>query len=417
MIRPLLDRPLYVMLKPVGSRCNLACQYCYYQDKGTALLSEELLETFTRQYLEAQVVPQVLFTWHGGEPLLRPLSFYKKALALQRRYARGRHIDNCLQTNGTLLTDEWCEFLRENNFLVGISIDGPQALHDTYRRTKPPVAPASPDVPLVPSVPLVPEVPDNPSPVPPHPRTPVPSPSWDLVMRGIALLKKHGVQWNAMATVNAANVAHPKAFYRFFLDLGCEFLQFTPVVSRYEIGRGSPRPPVPLTSLTPHQWGHFLCTLYDEWVRNDVRRMVVQLFDATLANWIGVPPSLCSMAPTCGQAAVMEADGSVYSCDHFVFPEYRLGNIREHTITQLLYSERQRQFGLAKRDALTRQCRECPFLFACHGECPKNRFVTDCYGNPGHNYLCAGYRQFFAHLAADPYWAELQTMVKRTLRP
>jgi uncharacterized protein len=145
--------------------------------------------------------------------------------------------------------------------------------------------------------------------------------------------------------------------------------------------------------------------------------MVVQLFDATLANWIGVPPSLCSMAPTCGQAAVMEADGSVYSCDHFVFPEYRLGNIREHTITQLLYSERQRQFGLAKRDALTRQCRECPFLFACHGECPKNRFVTDCYGNPGHNYLCAGYRQFFAHLAADPYWAELQTMVKRTPAP
>jgi uncharacterized protein len=408
MIRPLLDRPLYVMLKPVGSRCNLACQYCYYQDKGTALLSEELLETFTRQYLEAQVVPQVLFTWHGGEPLLRPLSFYKKALALQRRYARGRHIDNCLQTNGTLLTDEWCEFLRENNFLVGISIDGPQALHDTYRRTKPPVAPASPDVPLVPSVPLVPDDPLVPS---------VPSPSWDLVMRGIALLKKHGVQWNAMATVNAANVAHPKAFYRFFLDLGCEFLQFTPVVSRYEIGRGYPRTPVPPTSLTPHQWGHFLCTLYDEWVRNDVQRMVVQLFDATLANWIGVPPSLCSMAPTCGQAAVMEADGSVYSCDHFVFPEYRLGNIREHTITQLLYSERQRQFGLAKRDALTRQCRECPFLFACHGECPKNRFVTDCYGNPGHNYLCAGYRQFFAHLAADPYWAELQTMVKRTLRP
>ena len=414
MIRPLLDRPLYVMLKPVGSRCNLACQYCYYQDKGTALLSEELLETFTRQYLEAQVVPQVLFTWHGGEPLLRPLSFYKKALALQRRYARGRHIDNCLQTNGTLLTDEWCEFLRENNFLVGISIDGPQALHDTYRRTKPPVAPASPLVPLVPDNPSPRHVSSHVSRLTPHDKT---SPSWDLVMRGIALLKKHGVQWNAMATVNAANVAHPKAFYRFFLDLGCEFLQFTPVVSRYEIGRGYPRTPVPPTSLTPHQWGHFLCTLYDEWVRNDVRRMVVQLFDATLANWIGVPPSLCSMAPTCGQAAVMEADGSVYSCDHFVFPEYRLGNIREHTITQLLYSERQRQFGLAKRDALTRQCRECPFLFACHGECPKNRFVTDCYGNPGHNYLCAGYRQFFAHLAADPYWAELQTMVKRTLRP
>ena len=344
--------PLYVMLKPVGSRCNLACRYCYYLEKGKlypeqAPLSEELLETFIRQYIEAQTMPEVLFTWHGGEPLLQPLSFYRKALELQQRYARGRQIDNCLQTNGTLLTDEWCEFLRENRFLVGISIDGPQTYHDAYRCR-----------------------------------------SFDKVMRGIRLLQKHHVEWNAMATVNHLNADHPVEFYRFFKEIGCQYLQFTPVVERD-------------FSVTPEQWGRFLCGVYDEWVKADVGQIFVQLFDATLANWAGEPPGICSMSPTCGRAAVMEANGDVYSCDHFVFPEYRLGNIRQQSLTEMLYGERQQQFGRSKRTSLPRQCRECRFLFACHGECPKNRFVKDKYGEHGLNYLCKGYQQFFAHVAAD----------------
>ena len=352
--------PLYVMLKPVGSRCNLACQYCYYLEKGKLYpeqepLSEELLETFIRQYIEAQTMPEVLFTWHGGEPggepLLQPLSFYRKALELQQRYARGRQIDNCLQTNGTLLTDEWCEFLRENRFLVGISIDGPQTYHDAYRCR-----------------------------------------SFDKVMRGIRLLQKHNVEWNAMATVNHLNADDPVGFYRFFKEIGCQFLQFTPVVERV-----SQRD----TSVTPEQWGRFLCGVYDEWKQKDIGQIFVQLFDATLANWAGEPPGICSMSPTCGRAAVMEANGDVYSCDHFVFPEYRLGNIRQQSLTEMLYGERQQQFGRNKHAGLPRQCRECRFLFACHGECPKNRFLKDKYGEPGLNYLCAGYQQFFAHVATD----------------
>ena len=344
--------PLYVMLKPVGSRCNLACRYCYYLEKGRLYpnqepLSEELLEIFIQQYLEAQTMPQVLFTWHGGEPLLQPLSFYRKALELQKKYSRGRQIDNCLQTNGTLLTDEWCEFLRENQFLVGISIDGPQTYHDAYRC---------------------------------H--------SFEKVMRGIRLLQKHNVEWNAMATVNHLNADHPIDFYRFFKDIGCQYLQFTPVVERD-------------TSVTPEQWGDFLCGVYDEWVKEDIGQIFVQLFDATLANWAGEPPGICSMSPYCGRAAVMEANGDVYSCDHFVFPEYHLGNIRQQSLTEMLYGERQQQFGHNKSARLPRQCRECKFLFACHGECPKNRFLKDKYGQPGLNYLCAGYQQFFAHVAAD----------------
>ena len=347
--------PLYVMLKPVGSRCNLACNYCYYLEKGKlypgqASLSEELLETFIRQYIEAQTMPEVLFTWHGGEPLLQPLSFYRKALELQQRYARGRQIDNCLQTNGTLLTDEWCEFLRENRFLVGISIDGPQTYHDAYRCR-----------------------------------------SFDKVMRGIRLLQKHSVEWNAMATVNHLNADDPVGFYRFFKEIGCQYLQFTPVVE----------PSLCDTSVTPEQWGRFICGVYDEWVKADVGQIFVQLFDATLANWAGEPPGICSMSPTCGRAAVMEANGDVYSCDHFVFPEYRLGNIRQQSLTEMLYGERQQQFGRNKRASLPRQCRECRFLFACHGECPKNRFIKDRYGEDGLNYLCKGYRQFFAHVASD----------------
>ena len=371
------SRPLYVMLKPAGARCNLRCRYCYYLEKDhlygsndAHFMSERLLEKFIADYMQAQTTPEVLFTWHGGEALLRPIAFYQRALQLQRRYARGRQVVNSIQTNGTLLTPEWCEFLRENGFLVGISIDGPRNVHDAYRRTS------------------------------------ADGPSFDRVMQGLQLLKDHHVEWNALAVVNNLNVEKPREFYRFFKDIGCQYLQFAPIVERI-VSRDDGLTLAPgmqeggrLTShsITPSQWGRFLCELFDEWVVADVGSIFVQIFDATLANWVGVTPGICSLSAHCGHAAVMEHNGDVYSCDHFVFPEYRLGNLNEKTITEMVYSPQQQRFAQMKTAMLPRQCRECPFLFACHGECPKNRFLRDKYGNAGLNYLCEGYRQFFSHV-------------------
>ena len=365
------------MLKPAGARCNLRCRYCYYLEKDhlyagndAHFMSERLLEKFIADYMQAQTTPEVLFTWHGGEALLRPIAFYERALQLQRRYARGRQVVNSIQTNGTLLTPEWCEFLRENGFLVGISIDGPRNVHDAYRRTS------------------------------------ADGPSFDRVMQGLQLLKEHHVEWNALAVVNNLNVEKPREFYRFFKDIGCQYLQFAPIVERI-VSRDDGLTLAPgmqeggrLTShsITPSQWGRFLCELFDEWVVADVGSIFVQIFDATLANWVGVTPGICSLSAHCGHAAVMEHNGDVYSCDHFVFPEYRLGNLNEKTITEMVYSPQQQRFAQMKTAMLPRQCRECPFLFACHGECPKNRFMRDKYGNAGLNYLCEGYRQFFSHV-------------------
>ena len=372
-------RPLYVMLKPVGAACNLACNYCYYLEKSNLYkhqpkrqMSEELLERFVKDYIEAQTMNEVVFTWHGGEPTLRPLSFYQKAVELQKKYAGGRVIHNSLQTNGTLLTDEWCRFLKENNWLVGISIDGPEELHDRYRR-------------------------DSQG-----------KPSWKRVMEGIRLLQHYGVEWNAMAVVNRYNADHPQAFYRFFKSIGCQYIQFTPIVERnmqHADGRhlasigDATDAPVTDFSVTPEQWGSFLCGLFDEWVKQDIGRVFVQIFDSMLANWVGVAPGSCIYAKECGHAGVMEFNGDVYSCDHFVFPQYKLGNINEHTLIEMLYGEKQRRFSQLKYNKLPRQCKECRWAFACHGECPKNRFVNDRYGNPGLNYLCAGYRRFFEHIA------------------
>lgn len=371
------SRPLYVMLKPAGARCNLRCRYCYYLEKDhlyagndAHFMSERLLEKFIADYMQAQTTPEVLFTWHGGEALLRPIAFYERALQLQRRYARGRQVVNSIQTNGTLLTPEWCEFLRENGFLVGISIDGPRDVHDAYRRTS------------------------------------ADGPSFDRVMQGLQLLKEHHVEWNALAVVNNLNVEKPREFYRFFKDIGCQYLQFAPIVERI-VSRDDGLTLAPgmqeggrLTShsITPSQWGRFLCELFDEWVVADVGSIFVQIFDATLANWVGVTPGICSLSAHCGHAAVMEHNGDVYSCDHFVYPEYRLGNLNEKTITEMVYSPQQQRFAQMKTTMLPRQCRECQFLFACHGECPKNRFLRDKYGNAGLNYLCEGYRQFFSHV-------------------
>ena len=386
-------KPLYVMLKPAGAHCNLACKYCYYLEKNklypTAqrhLMSDEMLEQFTREYIEAQTMNQVLFTWHGGEPLLRSIDFYCKALSLQQKYAGGRRIDNVIQTNGTLLTDEWCEFFAQNHWLVGISIDGPQPDHDHYRLTA------------------------------------AGKPSWKKVMQGIKLLKKHGVEWNAMAVVNAYNANHPLEFYRFFKENGCQFLQFTPIVerlTRHEDGRNlaslADKDEISLSeaSVAPEQWGYFLCAIFDEWVRKDVGKIFVEIFDCTLANWMGISPGICAYSKECGHAGVMEHNGDVYSCDHFVFPEYKLGNIRDYSLIDMLYGEQQQEFSRLKHSSLPRQCKECDMEFACHGECPKNRFMKDKYGDSGLNYLCPGYYHYYQHVAPYMDYMKQELMSQR----
>ena len=371
--------PMYIMVKPVGSACNLRCDYCYYLEKqhlyaneGRQMLSDELLERFIREYIESQTTPEVLFTWHGGEPLVRPLAFYEKVVRLQQRYARGRRIANSLQTNGTLINDDWARFFHDQGWLIGVSLDGPEAYHDAFRRTR------------------------------------GGGPSFRNVIRGIDILNRHAVEWNALAVANRLNGDHPLSFYRFFKNIGCRYIQVTPVVERlahHDDGRqlaslvdeGQLAP----FSIRPKQWGNFLCTIFDEWVRHDVSIFFINIFDATLANWVGVAPGLCTMAKHCGHAGVMEHNGDVYSCDHFVFPEYKLGNIHEQSLVEMMYSERQRRFGRAKADSLPTQCRECQWLNACHGECPRNRFIHTANGEPGLNYLCEGYRQYFSHVA--PY--------------
>ena len=340
-----------------------------YQDPSQ-LMSDDTLELFIKEYIESQTTPEVMFIWHGGEPMLRPIAFYQRAIELQQRYANGRRIDNCIQTNATLITDEWCKFLSRNNFLVGVSIDGPRQMHDALRKT---------------------HQGDG---------------SYGDVIRGIRLLTKYHIEWNAMATVNAVNVKHPLEFYRFFRDeLECRYLQFTPVVERTDTSNGSHRlmhgaesnGTITPYSVTAKQWGEFLCAIFDEWVHNDVGTMFVQLFDSTLANWVGAPAGVCTMSKYCGQGAAIEHNGDVYSCDHFVFPEYKLGNIHDSSLISMMYGSKQREFGESKHRSLPRQCHECRYEFACHGECPRNRFITTADGEPGLNYLCEGYYTFFAH--------------------
>lgn len=391
-------RPMYIMTKAAGSMCNLACKYCYYLEKNNLykeqqpdrrfIMTDDTLERFISMYIQSQTTPQVLFCWHGGESLMRPLSFYKRVVELQKKYAAGRIIDNTIQTNGTLLDDEWCRFFRDNNWLVGVSVDGPQEFHDEYRRNK------------------------------------MGAPSFRKVMQGINFLKKHGVEWNALAVVNDFNADYPLDFYRFFKEIECRYIQFTPIVERIlprKDGRYLASPmdaqDIPLAdfSVLPAQWGDFLCAVFDEWVRNDVGEYFVQIFDATLATWVGEQPGVCSMARTCGHAGVMEYNGDVYSCDHFVFPEYKLGNIRTHTLVEMMFSERQQRFGADKRDRLPGQCRQCRYLFACNGECPKNRFATTADGEPGLNYLCEGYRKYFDHVA--PYMDFMANELKHQRPP
>ena len=372
-------KPMYVMLKPVGSLCNLDCHYCYYLEKSnlysdykSKIMTEQLLEKFVEEYLNSQTQREVLFTLHGGETLMRPISFYKKALEFQKKYANGRRIDNSLQTNGTLLTDEWCIFLKENNFLVGVSTDGGQEFHDEYRRDK------------------------------------SGAPTFHKVMKGINLLKKHGVEYNCLAVVNDFNADYPVDFYNFFKSIDCRYIQFSPIVERISnhasgLKLSLPEEEAELSdmSVSPLQWGKFLCGIFDEWIKEDVGKFYVQFFDSTLANWMGQQPGICTLAKHCGHAGVMEFNGDVYSCDHYVFPEYKLGNLNTDSLTSMMYSEKQLKFGTDKYDKLPSQCKNCDVLFACHGECPKNRFLMTADGEPGLNYLCKGWKMFYHHVT--PY--------------
>ncbi|NDV81747.1 anaerobic sulfatase-maturation protein [Bacteroides sp. 51] len=373
-----LSKPLYVMAKPVGAFCNLSCSYCYYLEKEKLYpgrkhtqMSDALLERYIEYYIHSQPIPEVMFAWHGGETLLAGIPFYRKVLLLQRKYGRGRNIVNTLQTNGVLLNDEWCRFFKDNNFLVGISLDGPEHCHDVYRKNRGGKG------------------------------------TFKDVMRGVELLQKYQVDFNILSVINDYNVQFPLDVYHFFKEIGAHYIQFSPIVERISHSRSDGlqlTPPHRSDDATLVQWtvgakafGQFYIRIFDEWVRNDVGQYFIQLFDATLANYVGEMPGTCIFGKTCGHASAMEFNGDVYACDHFVFPEYKLGNLFSNTFIEMMLSEKQQRFGNDKFDKLPRQCIECKFQRLCNGECPKNRIITDAYGNEGLNYLCEGYRSFFAH--------------------
>jgi len=380
-------RAAHILVKPTGATCNLDCSYCFFLSKemlypGSRFrMADDLLDTYIRQLIEAHRVPEVQLAFQGGEPTLMGLPFFRRAVELAERYRRpGMTVNYSLQTNGTLLNDEWGEFLAANGFLIGISIDGPRALHDAYRHDK------------------------------------GGGPTFDRVMRGLATLKRHHVDWNVLCTLHAANADRPLEVYRFFRDqLGAEYIQFIPIIERMatpQTGGGvewatwRDRPLytqdgafVTSRSVTAEQYGRFLGGVFDEWVRHDVGRVYVQMFDVALANWFGAPPGLCVHSRTCGTALALEHTGDLYSCDHFVEPAHRLGNIREDHLIELVASDKQRQFGNDKADTLPAYCRSCDVRFACHGGCPKDRFIDTPDGEPGLNYLCPGYKQFFHHIA------------------
>jgi uncharacterized protein len=374
MISAAIPPRIHVLAKPTGAICNLNCSYCFFLNKDRLYpgshfrMSDAVLETYIRQLIEYHRSPQVTVSWQGGEPTLMGMDFYRRALDYQRRYKKpGMVFENTLQTNGTLLNDEWCEFLKEHNFLIGISIDGPRRLHDFYRRDK------------------------------------QGQPTFDRVMRGLRLLQKHGVEYNILVTVNRINADHPLQVYRFLRDeAGTDWMQFIPSIERLVDGQVTifqQGNTVSERSVTPSQFGHFLITIFDEWVRHDVGKIFVQTFEAAVRNWLRLPSSgMCVFNTTCGHGLALEHNGDLYACDHFVEPGYLLGNITQNHLQELVGSEPQRRFGQNKLNTLPRTCRECEVWFACKGECPKNRFLSTSEGEPGLNYLCAGYKAFFRHI-------------------
>lgn len=373
-------RPFHILTKPIGPICNLDCKYCFYLEKEQLYpdtkkwsMPEDLLESYIRQYIEAQDSPEIHFAWQGGEPTLLGVKFFAQVVALQQKYADGKRIHNAFQTNGVLLNDEWASLFAENGFLVGLSIDGPQELHDFYRVDK------------------------------------GDQPTFTRVLRGMEFLKKHKVDFNTLTTVHRKNSYYPLEVYRFLKEIGSGFMQFIPIVERKSTlvniqGLAGPSSgddaEVTDWSVEPEQYGKFLIAIFDEWVRKDVGKYFVQLFDVTLESWLGLEASLCIFRKTCGSAMALEHNGDLYSCDHFVYPENRLGNLMEVPLQELGSSPQQRKFGQDKQDTLPAYCRKCEVRFACNGECPKHRFLKTPDGEPGLNYLCTAYKAFFRHV--DP---------------
>ncbi len=375
------------MLKPRGSVCNLGCQYCYYLKKDQLYpganfrMSDDLLEETTRQYLAAQPSPEVTFAWQGGEPTLMGLDFYRKAVEFQSRYRKpGTTILNTFQTNAVLLDEAWCDFFLDHDFLVGVSIDGPRRLHDVYRRDK------------------------------------AGRPTFDLVMHALHLLQKKQVRFNTLTCVSAANVTDALEVYRFLRDEAASaFIQFIPIVERQNENGFQSGSRLTDRSIDGQQYGAFLMDVFDEWVRNDVGRTFVQIFEASLSAWVGQPPGLCVFEETCGQALALEFNGDLYACDHFVEPRYCLGNINSRPLEKLVQAPRQVQFGLEKRQGLPAYCQACEVRFICNGGCPKDRLLKAPDGQPGLNYLCAGYRAFFNYAA--PFMRRMAALLNQGQPP
>ncbi len=377
---PPISAEFQLMAKPIGPRCNLACTYCFYRGKEALYPGEEkwrmsdaVLAAYVRQYVACRArAPEVSFAWQGGEPTLMGLEFFKRAVALQRTHARAdRRITNALQTNGVLLDDAWCRFLHEERFLVGLSLDGPPEVHDPYR-----------------------VFPDG-------------RPSAERVLETLARLQRHEVELNVLCSVHRLNAPRGREVYEFFRERGVKFLQFIPIVVATEGGGVTPE------SVTAELWGEFMCAVFDAWVRRDVGRIFVQAFDMALAAWTGRPPPLCVASETCGRALVLEHNGDVFSCDHFVTPEHRLGNLLERPLAQIVDARRQREFALRKREWRPASCRQCRYDFACRGECPKNRLAPPPGEDKPLNHLCAGFLRFFAH--ADPYFRQMAQALARGL--
>jgi|SRR5690554_1299842 len=372
--------PFHVMAKPAGPICNLDCKYCFYLEKENLYPSNknftmpfDVLESFIKQHIEAQNTDVVSFAWQGGEPTLNGVAYFKKVVELQKKYSNGKRIENGFQTNGVLLDDEWCEFFKENSFLVGISIDGPKELHDYYRVYK------------------------------------GGQPSFNKVMKGIDYLKKHKVEFNTLTVVHKKNSSHPLEVYNFLKEAGSGYMQFIPIVERVRedkhqvlLNLVSPdykgNAVVTDWSVEPEQYGNFLIEIFDEWVKKDVGKYFVQIFDVALESWFGIEQSLCIFNETCGRALAIEHNGDLYSCDHYVYPENKLGNIIDQPLQSLVYSDVQIKFGNDKKDKLPQYCLNCEVRFACNGECPKHRFIKTPDGEDGLNYLCAGYKKFFNHI-------------------
>ena len=386
----------HIMVKPIGSQCNLDCAYCYYLNKDQLLpgtpgrISNEILEDLIRQSLSGQDADTIVFTWHGGEPTLLGLDFFRRVVELEQGYAGAKRIENDLQTNGLLLDDAWCEFLKERQFLVGLSIDGPRHLHDPFRTTR------------------------------------GGGPSFKQVCRAAKLLQKHDVTFNTLTVVNSLNARHPAEVYQFLTEeLGSNRLQWLPCVEPKDfrtvapgqwntitmpvMGASAARPGSPDSVVTdwsvdPDDWGEFLCRTFDLWLEKGLGRVLVNWFESLVGQWMRQPPQICTLANVCGRSVAVEKDGSVYCCDHFVYPEYRLGNLRERLV-DLVNSPQQRRFGCDKWNTLPNYCRTCRYCLACNGECPKNRFIKTPDGEPGLNYLCSGLKRFLAH--ADPHLRQI----------